>query len=121
MNCLICLFVRFEIGFFSKKTNVICAHLFQWSSVLSNVVTEQERMLPILLDLLDTNNEMELRPLTGLLRNLAKHSTNKDHTGKTQTGITEGFPVFLELENLSVGMLKLKTLGLLDRLHYTFI
>lgn len=68
---------------------MICAHLFQWASVLSNVVTEQERMLPILLDLLDTNNEMELRPLTGLLRNLAKHSTNKDHTGKTQTGIAE--------------------------------
>lgn len=87
------LFVRFVIGFFSKKTNVICAHLFQWSSVLSNVVMEQERMLPILLDFLDTNNEMELRPLTGLLRNLAKHSTNKEHTGK----IAEGFPLFTRL------------------------
>uniref|UniRef100_A0A3Q3X556 Uncharacterized protein n=1 Tax=Mola mola TaxID=94237 RepID=A0A3Q3X556_MOLML len=51
----------------------------RWSSVLSGVVVEQERMLPILLDLLDTNNDMELRPLTGLLRNLARHSSNKDH------------------------------------------
>lgn len=74
----------FEIGFFSKKTqHEFCGPLFQWSSVLSNVVLEQERMLPILLDLLDTNNDMELRPLTGLLRNLAKHCTNKDYTGKT--------------------------------------
>lgn len=39
-------------------------------------------MLPILLDLLDTSNELELRPLTGLLRNLARHCSNKDHMGK---------------------------------------
>lgn len=58
------------------------ASLCQWSSVLSGVVTEQERMLPILLDLLDTNSDVELRPLTGLLRNLARHSPNKDHMGK---------------------------------------
>lgn len=38
-------------------------------------------MLPILLDLLDTNSDVELRPLTGLLRNLARHSPNKDHMG----------------------------------------
>lgn len=44
---------------------------------------EQERMLPILLDMLDTNSDMELRPLTGLLRNLARHSSNKDHMGRT--------------------------------------
>lgn len=59
----------------------------RWSSVLSGVVTEQERMLPILLDLLDTNSEMELRPLTGLLRNLARHSTNKDHMAKNMVNI----------------------------------
>ncbi|XP_041790286.1 plakophilin-3-like [Chelmon rostratus] len=52
----------------------------RWSSVLSGVVMEHERMLPILMDLLDTNSDMELRPLTGLLRNLARHSSNKDHT-----------------------------------------
>lgn len=63
---------------------MISVPLCQWSSVLSGVVLEQERMLPILLDLLDTDNEMELRPLTGLLRNLARHSTNKDHMGMTQ-------------------------------------
>ncbi|XP_040892776.1 plakophilin-3-like isoform X2 [Toxotes jaculatrix] len=54
----------------------------RWASVLGGVVMEQEKMLPILLDLLDTHSEMELRPLTGLLRNLARHSTNKDHTAK---------------------------------------
>ncbi|XP_026234245.1 plakophilin-3 [Anabas testudineus] len=59
----------------------------RWSSVLSNVVIEQERMLPMLLDLLDTNNDMELRPLTGLLRNLAKNSTNKDHTAKIMVSV----------------------------------
>lgn len=58
------------------------AALCQWSAVLSGVVTEQERMLPILLDLLDTDSDVELRPLTGLLRNLARHSSNKDHMGK---------------------------------------
>lgn len=56
--------------------------LCQWPSVLSGVVTEQERMLPVLLDLLDTNSDAELRPLTGLLRNLARHSPNKDYMGK---------------------------------------
>lgn len=59
----------------------------RWSSVLSGVVLEQERMLPILLDLLDTNNDTELRPLTGLLRNLARHSTKKDQMGMTYEGI----------------------------------
>ncbi|XP_041836905.1 plakophilin-3-like [Melanotaenia boesemani] len=55
----------------------------RWSSVLSGVVIEQERMVPILLDLLDTSSEMQLKPLTGLLRNLAKHSTDKEHMAKT--------------------------------------
>ncbi|XP_054470510.1 plakophilin-3-like [Anoplopoma fimbria] len=59
----------------------------RWSSVLSGVVVEQERMLPILLDLLDTNSDMELRPLTGLLRNLARHSSSKDHMAKTMVNI----------------------------------
>lgn len=59
----------------------------RWSSVMSNVVIEQERMLPTLLDLLDTNNDMELRPLTGLLRNLARHATNKDHIAKNMVNV----------------------------------
>ncbi|XP_033996901.1 plakophilin-3 [Trematomus bernacchii] len=59
----------------------------RWAAVLSGVVLEQERMLPILLDLLDTNSASELRPLTGLLRNLARHSTNKDHIAKNMVNI----------------------------------
>lgn len=39
-------------------------------------------MLPVLLDLLDTGNDVELRALTGLLRNLARHCSNKDHVGR---------------------------------------
>ena len=58
-------------------------------------------MLPILLDLLDSNSEMELRPLTGLLRNLTRHSSNKDHMGKIQTGISV-VPVFFGQETLCV-------------------
>lgn len=59
----------------------------RWASVLSGVVVEQERMLPVLLDLLDTNSEMELKPLTGLLRNLARNSTNKDHIAKNMVRV----------------------------------
>lgn len=69
---------------------MICAPLCQWAAVLSGVVVEQEKMLPVLLDLLDTDSDMELRPLTGLLRNLARHSASKDYMGKTQPRITEG-------------------------------
>uniref|UniRef100_A0A3B4B7J7 Uncharacterized protein n=1 Tax=Periophthalmus magnuspinnatus TaxID=409849 RepID=A0A3B4B7J7_9GOBI len=57
----------------------------RWPSVLTCVVLEQERMLPILLELLDSNNDTELKPLTGLLRNLARHASNKDHLGETST------------------------------------
>lgn len=66
----------------AHATYVIFTPVSQWASVLSGVVLEQERMLPILLDLLDNNRDMELRPLTGLLRNLARHSSNKDHMGR---------------------------------------
>ncbi|XP_068566838.1 plakophilin-3-like [Cebidichthys violaceus] len=59
----------------------------RWASVLSGVVVEQERMLPILLDLLDTNSDMELRPLTGLLRNLARHSASKDYMAKNMVNV----------------------------------
>ncbi|XP_037553562.1 plakophilin-3 [Nematolebias whitei] len=58
-----------------------------WASVLSVVVTEQERMLPILLDLLDTSSEMQLRSLTGLLKNLARHATNKEHMAKNMVNV----------------------------------
>ncbi|XP_058484610.1 plakophilin-3-like isoform X2 [Solea solea] len=58
-----------------------------WSSVLTAVVTEQEKMLSVLLDLLDSSSDTELRPLTGLLRNLSRHSSNKDHMAKTMVNI----------------------------------
>ncbi|KAM6926801.1 plakophilin-3a [Lycodopsis pacificus] len=49
----------------------------RWASVLSRVALEQERMLPVLLDLLRTSNDLELRSLTGLLRNLSRHAKDK--------------------------------------------
>ena len=39
-------------------------------------------MLPLLLELLDTRSEVEMRPLTGLLRNLARHARDKSHMGE---------------------------------------
>ncbi|KAM4743878.1 plakophilin-3 isoform 2-T2 [Anableps anableps] len=59
----------------------------QWPAVLSGVVTEQERMLPMLLDLLDSSSEMLLRPLTGLLRNLARHAADKGHMAKIMVNV----------------------------------
>nr|XP_020477885.1 plakophilin-3 [Monopterus albus] len=50
----------------------------RWASVLSRVALEQERILPVLLDLLRTNNDLELRSLTGFLRNLSRHARDKN-------------------------------------------
>ncbi|XP_029952631.1 plakophilin-3 isoform X2 [Salarias fasciatus] len=49
-----------------------------WASHLARVALEQERMLPVVLDLLRSNSDLELRSLTGFLRNLSRHATNKD-------------------------------------------
>ncbi|XP_051558503.1 plakophilin-3-like isoform X1 [Myxocyprinus asiaticus] len=49
----------------------------RWASVLSRVALEQERMLPVILDQLRSPTDAELRSLTGLLRNLSRHSKNK--------------------------------------------
>ncbi|XP_072527428.1 plakophilin-3 isoform X2 [Salminus brasiliensis] len=49
----------------------------RWASVLSRVALEQERMLPVVLDHLRTPTDAELRSLTGLLRNLSRHTKNK--------------------------------------------
>ncbi|XP_059367201.1 plakophilin-3-like isoform X2 [Carassius carassius] len=49
----------------------------RWAYVLSRVALEQERMLPVILDLLRSPTEAELRSLTGLLRNLSRHCKNK--------------------------------------------
>ncbi|XP_072320973.1 plakophilin-3 isoform X2 [Eucyclogobius newberryi] len=59
----------------------------RWPSVLTAVVLEQERMLPVLLELLDSNNDAELKPLTGLLRNLARHAPNKDHLAQNMVNV----------------------------------
>ncbi|XP_041794310.1 plakophilin-3a isoform X2 [Chelmon rostratus] len=50
----------------------------RWASVLSRVALEQERMLPVVLDLMRTNKDLELRSLTGFLRNLSRHAKNKN-------------------------------------------
>ncbi|KAG5263868.1 hypothetical protein AALO_G00269520 [Alosa alosa] len=50
----------------------------RWASVLSRVALEQERLLPVVLDQLRTQSDVELRSLTGLLRNLSRHGRNKD-------------------------------------------
>lgn len=50
----------------------------RWASVLSQLSVEQERVLPLLLDLLRTNNDLELRSITGLLRNLSRHAKDKN-------------------------------------------
>lgn len=52
--------------------------VLQWASVLSRVALEQERMLPVILDLLRTNNDLELRSLTGFLRNMSRHAKDKN-------------------------------------------
>ncbi|XP_063337288.1 plakophilin-3-like isoform X3 [Pelmatolapia mariae] len=59
----------------------------RWASVLSMVIIEKERMLPVLLDRLDTNSDTELRPLSGLLRNLTRHATDKQHMAKNMVGL----------------------------------
>uniref|UniRef100_A0AAQ4QA57 Plakophilin 3 n=1 Tax=Gasterosteus aculeatus aculeatus TaxID=481459 RepID=A0AAQ4QA57_GASAC len=50
----------------------------RWASVLSRVALEQERILPVLLAHLRTNSDLELRSLTGLLRNLSRHAKDKN-------------------------------------------
>lgn len=55
----------------------------QWASVLSRVALDQERMLPVLLDQLRTNNDLELRSLTGFLRNLSRHAKDKNDMGQS--------------------------------------
>lgn len=39
-------------------------------------------MLPVILDLLKTNNDLELRSLTGFLRNLSRHAKDKNDMGE---------------------------------------
>lgn len=87
-----------------KKKNLNCIFEFslslsvlQWASVLSRVALEQERVLPVLLDLLRTNSDLELRSLTGFLRNLSRHAKDKNDMGKSlffsMLGISNSMPL----------------------------
>ncbi|XP_047451986.1 plakophilin-3a isoform X2 [Mugil cephalus] len=58
----------------------------RWASVLSWVALDRERMLPCLLNYLRTDHDMELRSLTGLLRNLSRHAANKDEMATKSVG-----------------------------------
>ncbi|KAM9410662.1 plakophilin-3-like [Pholidichthys leucotaenia] len=59
----------------------------RWASVLSLVVLDQERMLPVLLDLMDSISEAVLRPLSGLLRNLSRHCRDRHALAKNMVGV----------------------------------
>uniref|UniRef100_A0A3B3I4R6 Plakophilin 3 n=1 Tax=Oryzias latipes TaxID=8090 RepID=A0A3B3I4R6_ORYLA len=59
----------------------------RWPAVLSAVVLEQERMLPTLLDLLDSSSDPLIRVLTGLLRNLSRHCRDKEAMAKTVVSV----------------------------------
>uniref|UniRef100_A0A673Z5C9 Plakophilin 3a n=1 Tax=Salmo trutta TaxID=8032 RepID=A0A673Z5C9_SALTR len=66
----------------------------RWAGVLSRVALEQERMLPVMLDKLRTNNDLELRSLTGFLRNLSRHAKDKNAMAtKTVNNLVDKLPV----------------------------
>ncbi|XP_010791606.1 plakophilin-3 isoform X1 [Notothenia coriiceps] len=50
----------------------------RWASVLSLVALEQERILPQVQNRMQTSNDLELRSLTGFLRNLSRHARDKN-------------------------------------------
>ncbi|XP_026858963.2 plakophilin-3a [Electrophorus electricus] len=50
----------------------------RWAAILSRVALEQERMLPVILDHLRASNDLEMRSLTGFLRNLSRHAKDKN-------------------------------------------
>ncbi|XP_064846229.1 plakophilin-3-like isoform X1 [Oncorhynchus masou masou] len=65
----------------------------RWAGVLSRVALEQERMLPVMLDKLRTNNDLELRSLTGFLRNLSRHAKDKNAMAtKTVNNLVDKLP-----------------------------
>lgn len=65
----------------------------RWASVLSRVAIEQERVVPVLMDHLRTNKDLELRSITGLLRNLSRHALNKDDmSSKVVTNLVTKLP-----------------------------
>nr|XP_046208164.1 plakophilin-3-like [Oncorhynchus gorbuscha] len=65
----------------------------RWAGVLCRVALEQERMLPVMLDKLRTNNDLELRSLTGFLRNLSRHAKDKNAMAtKTVNNLVDKLP-----------------------------
>uniref|UniRef100_A0A3P8ZTE3 Plakophilin 3b n=1 Tax=Esox lucius TaxID=8010 RepID=A0A3P8ZTE3_ESOLU len=50
----------------------------RWASLLSWVILEQEQMLPVILGLLKTPSALEIRSLTGLLRNISRNRRIQD-------------------------------------------
>ncbi|XP_076971339.1 plakophilin-3 [Tamandua tetradactyla] len=50
----------------------------RWAGVLSRLALEQERILNPLLDRVRTADPLQLRSLTGLIRNLSRNARNKD-------------------------------------------
>ncbi len=56
--------------------------MFQWTSILSRLALEQNKMLPIIRVLLETDNKVELRSLTGFVRNLSRHAKDKNIMGE---------------------------------------
>ncbi|XP_013869060.1 plakophilin-3a [Austrofundulus limnaeus] len=63
------------------------------ASRLANWALEQEKIESTLIDLMRTERDSELRSLTGLLRNLSRHSENKDHLAtKVVPSVIEKLP-----------------------------
>ncbi|KAK5867265.1 hypothetical protein PBY51_011774 [Eleginops maclovinus] len=50
----------------------------RWASLLSLVALEQQRILSVVQHRMQTSNDLELRSLTGLLRNLSRHVRDKN-------------------------------------------
>lgn len=81
----------------------------QWAGVLSRLALEQERILNPLLDRVRTADHHQLRPLTGLTRNLSRNARNKDEmcelghpkawvpSSPCLAGLTPGFSLLLSI------------------------
>ncbi|XP_030586994.1 plakophilin-3a isoform X2 [Archocentrus centrarchus] len=75
----------------------ITAGEHRWASVMSCMALEKEQILPTIIDNLRTENDLELRSLTGFLRNLSRHTDKKDHmASKVVSPLVEKLP---EAEN----------------------
>ncbi|KAK1887268.1 Plakophilin-3 [Dissostichus eleginoides] len=65
----------------------------RWASVLSLVALEQERILPQVQNRMQTSNDLELRSLTGFLRNLSRHARDKnDMASKVVNNLVSKLP-----------------------------